>query len=167
MEIPSIHPELDRHSDLLDSSGCSIKLESLALWFSTRQDKEIAEPIQAATILFAADHGVAGTMDIDDNSTIELIRQAGAADSAIAALCKEADSPLHIVDVGVAGSLADIDAVEHAKVRSKGAADITLEPAMSQADYWESVGIGEEMANRAIAAGANLLIASSIACGDR
>jgi len=168
MGIPSIHPEQDRHSILLQPSSCVSKLENLALWFSKRQNKEISDPIQAATVLFAADHGVAHSIEYHPAvSTVERIRDASASESVIAELCRQSGSSLHIVDVGVKECLADIDAVEHAKVRSSGTADITAESAMSQADYWEVVGIGEEMANRTIAAGANLLIAGSIAAGDQ
>jgi len=168
MEIPSIHPEQDRHSILLQPSSCVSKLENLALWFSKRQNKEIPDSIHAATVLFAADHCVANGIEYHKKiSTTERIRNASASDAVIAELCRQAGNSLHIVDVGVAGSLADIDAVEHAKVRSSGTADITVESAMSQAEYWEIVGIGEEMANRTIAAGANLLIAGSISAGHR
>jgi len=168
MGIPSIHPEQDHHSALLQPSTCVSKLENVSLWFSKRQNKETPDSIHAATVLFAADHCVAKTIgDHGEVATIDRIRNVTASDSVIAELCRQAGSSLHVVDVGVRGSLADIDAVEHAKVRSSGTADITVESAMSQAEYWEIVGIGEEMANRTIAAGANLLIAGSIAAGDR
>jgi len=167
VEIPSIHPEQDHHSILLQPSSCVSKLENLALWFSKRQNKEMPDPVQAATVLFAADHSVVNSMGHHKAvSTRERICNAATSDSAISELCRQAGSSLHIVDVGVSGCLADIDAVEHAKVRSSGTADITVESAMSQAEYWEIVGIGEEMANRTIAAGANLLIAGSIGAGD-
>jgi len=168
IEIPSIHPEQNHHSALLQPSGCISRLESTALWFAKRQDKEVPDSIKAATVLFAADHGVSIRMACHrDIATSQRVYDAAANDSVIASLCRQADSNLHIVDVGVAGSLADIDAVEHAKVRATGTADITAEAAMSQEDYWEIVGIGEEMANRCIAAGANLMIAGSISSGNR
>jgi len=168
IEIPSIHPEQDHHSTLLQPTGCMSHMENIALWFAKRQDKEIPDSIQAATILFAADHGVSvGITKHNTVSTMQRIQEAAKSDSVIARLCQQAGSSLHIVDVGVAGSLADIDVIEHAKVRASGTADITFEAAMRQEDYWESVGIGEEMANRSIAAGANLLIASSITSGNR
>jgi len=166
--IPPIHPEQDHHSSLLQSSACMSRLESIALWFAKRQDKEIPDPIKAATVLFAADHGVAnaiGSQPVD--TTIQRVREIAENDSVIASLCEQAGSSLHIVDVGVTGSLADNDMIEHAKVCSSGTADITVDPAMRQQDYWEIVGIGEEMANRTIAAGANLLIAGSVTSGNR
>jgi len=167
--IPSIHPEQNHHSSLLQPSGCMERLESIALWFAKRQDKEVPDAIRPATVLFAADHGVAAAIGRQDaaSTTIQRVKQAAAGDSVIAGLCRQAGSSLHIVDVGVTGSLADNDTVEHAKVRPSGVADITVAPAMRQEDYWEIVGIGEEMANRTIAAGANLLIAGSISAGNR
>jgi len=166
--IPYIHPEQDHHSTLIQASSCISQLENLAIWFSKRQNREIPESIQAAVVLFAADHGVAVSNGCNGAiSTLELVRQAASTESVIANLCKQAQCDLHIVDVGVAGSLADNDMVEHAKVRSSGTPDITAESAMTQMDYWEIVGIGEEMANRAIDQGANLLISSSISSGDR
>lgn len=165
MEIPSIHPEQERHSTLLKPSGCVSRLEAIAVWFSMRQDKAVPEPLKPAVILFAADHGVAEASDYGERTT-DLVRESAASDSAIRLLCQQADASLHIVDLGVADGLVDVDDIEHAKVRSTGTADIRTEAAMDQMNYWECVGIGEEMAHRAIAAGANLLVASSISCGD-
>ena len=168
MEIPSIHPDKDHHSGLLQPSGCISRLESTALWFSKRQDKEIPDPLKAELILFAADHGVASAINpACTAATFARVKQSASEDSAITALCRDADCEVHYVDVGVASNLAELDMVEHAKVRSLGPGDIRHESAMSQSDYWEIVGIGEEMANRAINNGANLLITSSISSGDR
>jgi len=167
MAIPSIHPEQNHRSRLLQNSKGISQLEHLALWFSKRQDKKVPASLQAASVLFAADHGVATATDCNHpHSTLERVQQAASKHSTITDLCQQANCRLHIVDVGVAGSLADNDVVEHAKVRLNGTPDISSEPAMTQADYWEVVGIGEEMANRCIDDGANLLIASSISCGD-
>jgi len=143
------------------------QLEHVASWFSKRQGKPIPDALQAATVLFAADHGVSNRIkNRAPNSTLERVQHAASKNSVIADLCNQASCKLHIVDVGIAGSLADNDMIEHAKVRPNGTPDITIEPAMTQMDYWEVVGIGEEMANRCIDDGANLLIASSISCGD-
>jgi len=168
IEIPSIHPEQDHHSALLRPSSCMSRLESIALWFAKRQNKEIPDSIKAATVLFAADHGVSNSIACQhDISTAQRVHDAVASDAVIANLCRQAGCNLHIVDVGVAGSLTELDMVEHAKVRASGTANITAEAAMRQEDYWEIVGIGEEMANRCIKAGATILIAGSISSGNR
>ncbi|MDQ6993728.1 MAG: nicotinate-nucleotide--dimethylbenzimidazole phosphoribosyltransferase [Mariprofundus sp.] len=165
MEIPAIHPELELHNDLLKPNSCMSHMEDIATWFSKRQNQSVPTPIQATVVLFAADHGVAASLPYRDK-TIALLRQNSAPDSAIRTLCKQAGAKLHIVDLGVIGNVVNMEDIEHAKVSSTGSFDITSEAAMGQMEYWESVGIGEEMAHRAIADGANLLIASSIACHD-
>ncbi|WP_167632225.1 nicotinate-nucleotide--dimethylbenzimidazole phosphoribosyltransferase [Mariprofundus ferrooxydans] len=165
MEIPSIHPEQERHSTLLKPSGYVNQLEAIASWFSMRQNQAIPEPLKPEVILFAADHGVAAPAGHGERTT-DLVRESAAEGSAIRHLCQQAGASLHIVDLGVADGLVDVEDIEHAKVRSNGAADISRQAAMDQMNYWECVGIGEEMAHRAIADGANLLVASSISCGD-
>jgi len=165
MEIPSIHPEQEHLSSLLKPGGCMGRLQEIAVWFSMRQNQSVPELLKPALVLFAADHGVAAAMGYGEK-TADLLRENAAEGSAIRLLCEQAGAKLHIVDLGVADGLVDVDDIEHAKVRSNGSADISTEAAMDQMNYWECVGIGEEMATRAIAAGANLLVAGSISCGD-
>jgi len=166
MEIPSIHPDKKYHSSLIKSSGCISSLESVAAWFSTRQGKKIPDVIKPAVVLFASDHGISTEVDYPDAvTTSELLSAATRDDSPIRKLCARANASLYIVDVGVAGDLSGIDGVEDARVRA-GTANIAHESAMQQSDYWESVGIGEELANRMIAEGANLLISGSISARD-
>jgi len=163
MEIPSIHPEQERHSKLLNRAGCVSRLDDVAIWFAKRQDKPLPDPLQAAVVLFAADHGVAQAGN--GSATITDLIVAAHPDSPIHVLCEQAGASLNIVDVGVAELIADLEGIEHGKI-VPASADITETSAMSQVDYWEAVGVGEEMANRAIAEGANLLVASSISHGD-
>ncbi|OIO74823.1 MAG: nicotinate-nucleotide--dimethylbenzimidazole phosphoribosyltransferase [Zetaproteobacteria bacterium CG1_02_53_45] len=166
MEIPSIYPDQEYHSSLIKPSGCMGRLENIAVWFSTRQGKKIPDAIKPAVVLFAADHGIASEVDYETSATTaELLTAALAENSTIRKLCAQAHAPLYIVDVGVNANLAEVDGIEHAKVRA-GTANPAHESAMNQGDYWECTGIGEEMANRMIADGANLLIAGSIAAHD-
>ena len=166
MEIPSIYPDQEYHCSLIKPSGCMGRMENIAVWFSTRQGKKIPDAIKPAVVLFAADHGISSEVDYAASATTAgLLTAALAENSTIRKLCAQAHAPLYIVDVGVNENLAEIDGVEHAKVRA-GTANIALASAMDQGDYWECTGIGEEMANRMIADGANLLIAGSIAAHD-
>lgn len=163
MDIPSIHPDKAQHSKLLNPTGALSRLEDVAIWFAKRQGLAVPEPLKAAVVLFAADHGVC--KPTEECSTRERLIAAAAPDSPIRTLCRQAGASLHIVDVGVAELIADVEGVEHGKIMP-GSGDISREPAMSQVDYWEAVGVGEEMANRAIADGANLLVAGPISAGD-
>lgn len=166
MEIPSIYPDKEYHSSLIKSSGCMGRMENIAVWFSTRQGKKIPDAIRPAVVLFASDNGITSEVDYGQTTTTaERLRAALCEDSIIRKLCEQANASLYIVDIGVNENLADIDGIEHAKIRA-GCGNIAREPAMDQGDYWECSGIGEEMANRMIADGANLLIAGSISVHD-
>jgi len=161
--IPAIQPAREQHSLLLLPNSALSRLEEIACWFSARQGKELPDTLNVAVVIFAADHG-ANTEKIEPG-TDQMVRNAAHDTSQINALVKQNAASLKIVDVGVVGDLSDVDAIEHAKIRS-GSGNIAKDPAMTQGEYWEAVGLGEDMANQAIADGANLLIAGEISVGN-
>jgi len=165
MEIPAINPDSEHYSTLLQPAGCMSRLEDVANWFAKRQGKEIPDYLKPAIVLFAADHGVAASFTYPESRLTTTARVAHAASevSIIRKLADEAGASLRIINLGVRGELSG---VEVEIVRESGSADIRSHPAMSQEEYWEAVGIGEELAASAIADGANLLIASSLTSGD-
>jgi nicotinate-nucleotide--dimethylbenzimidazole phosphoribosyltransferase len=163
MDIPAIQPAREQHSLLLLPNSALSRLEEIACWFSARQGKELPDTLNVAVVIFAADHG-ASTENIEPG-TDQIVRNAANGTAPINALVKQSAASLKIVDVGVAGDLSDVDAIEHAKIRS-GSGNVAKDPAMTQGEYWEAVGIGEDMANQAIADGANLLIAGEISAGN-
>ncbi len=163
MDIPAIQPAREQHSLLLLPNSALSRLEDIACWFSARQGKELPETLNVAVVIFAADHG-ASTVNIEPG-TDQMVRNAANGTAPIHALVKQSAASLKIVDVGVAGDLSDVDTIEHAKIRS-GSSNVAKAPAMTQSEYWEAVGIGEDMANQAIADGANLLIAGEISVGN-
>ena len=160
MDIPAIQPIPECQISLLVEDGALSRLEEVACWFASRQGKGAPEPLKAAIVLFAADHGVAAP----SRETTEQVRQVAAGQGVINRLLAQGEATLKIVDVGVAGDLSDLPGIEQAKVRS-GSGNIAVTAAMSPAEYWEAVGIGEEMANQTIDAGANLLIAGNLGSG--
>lgn len=161
MDIPAIQPITEQQSSLLVEDGSLCRLEEIACWLASRQGERQPEQLKAAIVIFAADHGV------DPNAgTAALVRQVAEGKGLINRLADHGKASLKIVDVGTAGDLSKVTGVEQARVR-EGSGDITSEPAMSQVEYWEAVGVGEDMANQAIDAGANLLIAGKIGSGHR
>ncbi|ATX81020.1 nicotinate-nucleotide--dimethylbenzimidazole phosphoribosyltransferase [Mariprofundus ferrinatatus] len=165
MEIPVINPESEHYSSLLQPAGCISRLEDVANWFAKRQGKELPDQLKPAIVLFAADHGVAASLSHQDSrsGTAGRVAHATSSDSVIRKLAKEAGASLSIVNLGVRDEITGVDSET---VRESGSGDIRVEPAMSQEEYWEAVGIGEELAARAISDGANLLATSSLASGD-
>jgi nicotinate-nucleotide--dimethylbenzimidazole phosphoribosyltransferase len=128
-----------------------------------RQGKELPKALNAAVVIFAADHGKSNG-DIGPG-TDKMVRKVATGKAIINALAAQNAVSLKIVDVGVEADLSDLDAIENVKIRA-GSGNITKGPAMTQSEYWEAVGIGEDMANQAIAGGANLLIAGDIGAGN-
>ena len=160
MDIPAIQPIPEYQSSLLVEDGALSRLEEVACWFVARQGKPTPEPLKAAIVLFAADHGVAG----ENQETADQVRRIASGQALIKRMAAQNEATLKIVDVGVTADLSDVEGIEQAKVRS-GSGNIATTAAMSPAEYWEAVGIGEEMANQAVDAGANLLIAGNIGAG--
>jgi len=163
MNIPVVQPSREHRSLLLLPNSALSRLEEIACWFSARQGKELPEPLQAAVVIFAADHG--GNSKKVKSGVDRMVRNIAAGKAAINTLVEQSGASLTIVDVGVAADLSDMDAIVHANIRS-GSDDVGKGPAMTQHEYWEAVGIGEDMANQAVADGANLLIAGDISNGN-
>lgn len=165
MKIPSIEQqayqqalEQQRHL-LFPSLG---RLGELACWFAARQGKNPPEDLRPACVVFAADHGIADDLE-DGLSTADLLAQLASEQAPAKVL--ECMPAVTLVDVGVAGEIDDGLDIERMRI-APGTANIATEAAMSQEHYWEAVGIGEEMANRMVADGANLLIAGNLGCGS-
>jgi len=160
MDIPAIQPIPECQISLLVEDGALSRLEEIACWFASRQGRRAPELLNAAVVIFAADHGIAGS----SRETAEQVRQIAAGQALINRMLEQGGASLKVVDVGVAADLSDVAGIEHAKVRS-GSGNIATTAAMSPAEYWEAVGLGEEMANQAVDAGANLLIAGNLGSG--
>ncbi|MDX8401814.1 MAG: nicotinate-nucleotide--dimethylbenzimidazole phosphoribosyltransferase [Mariprofundaceae bacterium] len=172
MNIPAIDQQAweqarARQDRLTKPTGALGRLEEVACWFAARQGREVPEPVRAAIVVFAGDHGVVaeGVSAYPAEVTAQMVRNFAAGGAAINVLARLHDASLCVVDVGVAAPLDDVDGIRHGKVRL-GAGNIAVEPAMNEIEYWEAVGIGETMAERAVAAGANLLIAGDMGIGN-
>ncbi|RMG91679.1 MAG: nicotinate-nucleotide--dimethylbenzimidazole phosphoribosyltransferase [Zetaproteobacteria bacterium] len=159
---------LARQARLTKPEGALGRLEDLACWFAARQGRAIPESLQPHIVVFAADHGVTkeGVSAYPREVTAQMVRNFASGGAAINVLARQCGASLSIVDVGVDADLSDVDELEHAKIRARGSGNIAREPAMTEIEYWEAVGIGQEMANRAIDAGANLLIAGDMGIGN-
>lgn len=156
-----------RQSQLLMPPGGLGRLGELACWMAARQSRVVPEAVVPHVAVFAADHGVTaeGLSAQPPEMTATAVRNMAAGKAAINVLARQNGASLDIVDVGVDADLSDLGTIEHAKVR-RGAGNIVYEPAMSQDEYWQAVGVGEDMASRAISAGANLLIAGDVGIGN-
>ncbi len=170
MGIPSIQQqalsEARAHQAVLSLSPYALgRMGDIACWFAARQGKAIPDDLKPAIVLFAADHAVAADIPVDGPDTAAQVRLIAEGRSAVSLAADAVGVEVRLVDVGVAGELDDLDGIEHARI-APGCGHLVAGPTMSQEDYWEAVGIGEEMANRAVADGANLLIAGDVGRGN-
>ena len=172
MSIPPIDQQAfeaarQRQAKLAMPSGALGQLGELVCWLAARQGKAVPDTLLPHVTIFASDHNVVveGVSPNMPEMTEKAVRCMAGGHAAINVLACQCGAGLRIVDVGVAADLSDLQGIEHAKVRN-GSGNIVHEPAMTQEEYWQAVGIGEEMANRAIADGANLLIAGDVGIGN-
>ena len=171
MAIPSIHQQIYRQAKARQA-GLAVPMDGLgrlgeiACWIAARQGRAIPDDLKPAIVLFASDHALAGDArdDGQGESSAEQVRHIAAGTAAVNILAA-GRADIQVVDMGVDGDLSGVDGVVHARM-ANACAPIATASAMSQVDYWEAVGIGEDMANKAVAAGANLLVAGDIGRGN-
>ena len=156
-----------RQARLTKPPGSLGKLEDLACWFAARFGDPVPGRLRPAIVVFAGDHEVVaeGVSAWPQEVTAQMVRNFASGGAAINVLAREIGAQLAVVDVGVAADLSDLDEIYHGKVRW-GAGNIVRESAMREEELADAVRIGEAMAQRAVKAGANLLIAGEMGIGN-
>lgn len=155
-----------RIDGLIKPLGSLGELEELAVRLSAITGQMRFRFDRKATIVMAADHGVtdegisAAPKDVTWIQTLNMTKGI----TGVCAFAKEARSDLYIVDIGVDRDLSDAP-IHHRKVRC-GTANFTREAAMTQEEALEAIGVGIEMAERALADGAQLLAVGEMGIGN-
>lgn len=167
IDVEAENAARDRQDLLTKPQGALGRLEDVACWFAGRQGNAVPDALVPWVCVFAGDHGVTaeGISAYPAAVTGEMVRNFARGGAAINVLARQIGATLRVVDVGVDADLSALEGIVHAKVR-RGTGNIARESAMSEAEYWQAVGIGEEQAQQAIEAGANLLIAGDMGIGN-
>jgi len=159
------HDEARLHQQQLTKPpGALGVLEDLACWLAGCQRQAIPVPLRPTVTLFAADHGVAaeGVSAFPQSVTVEMVKNFANGGAAINVLARQHHVHLQVVDVGVAGDLSALgDAIIHAKIAA-ASGNIAHGPAMNRVQRERALQVGRDQADRAIDAGANLLIAGEM-----
>lgn len=157
---------LQRQNALTKPAGSLGVLETVACRFAAWQGQAIPAALQPAITVFAGDHGVTaeGVSAYPSIVTGEMVKNFAAGGAAICVLARALAARLEVVDVGVLGTLAELPIV-HAKVAA-GTANLAVTAAMSQQQATAALEVGRAAARRAIAQGANLLIAGDMGIGN-
>ena len=156
------------HQDnLTKPRGALGRLEDIACWLAARQGKVSPDALRPHIAVFAADHGVCeeGVSAYPSVVTGEMVKNFARGGAAINVLAKQCGANLSIVDIGVISDLSGIEGVEKRRVRH-GTANLLREAAMGEAECEAAVAAGRDVAQQAIAAGANLLIAGEMGIGN-
>jgi len=167
IDVVALDAARKRQDSLTKPQGSLGNLEDIACWFAARQGKEVPDMLRPHICVFAGDHGVVaeGVSAFPSVVTAEMLKNFAAGGAAINVLAKQNAASLTVVDVGVQSDVLTIEGIEHAKVRA-GTGNITKEAAMTEWEYWQAVAVGEEQAEKAIADGANILVAGDMGIGN-
>lgn len=156
------------HLDSLTKPVGSLgRLEDMAAKFVTGSPGDLKLPLQRAVYVFAADHGVVseGVSAYPQEVTLQMVRNFLHGGAAISVLARQHQAALLVVDVGVNGELGAAPGLHNAKVgygtRSFASGHAMTEPQMAQA-----LTVGFELADRAAAAGQQLIAVGEMGIGN-
>jgi nicotinate-nucleotide--dimethylbenzimidazole phosphoribosyltransferase len=159
----SARDALDRKTKPRGSLG---RLEGLAAQIAAIRGTVSPEPLRAAIVVAAADHGVAseGVSAYPQEVTRQMLDNFAAGGAAISVLARRADADLVVVDAGV------IDASGHAAVRDArmgaGTANAVAGPAMPREQAAEAIRRGEELARELTSAGVTVVALGDMGIGN-
>ncbi len=139
----------DRQANLTKPPGSLGRLEDLAVRLAAIQRKDHPTTRGRAIVIFAGDHGVTedGVSPYPSEVTGQMLENFVSGGAAINALAGVADADVIVVDVGTLqpGTLAD-DGAFHARSVRRGTRNMVNEPAMTEAELDEALGVGRSEA---------------------
>jgi nicotinate-nucleotide--dimethylbenzimidazole phosphoribosyltransferase len=155
--------ELDRKTKPRGSLG---RLEQLAAQLAAVYRTVTPEPLRAAIVVAAADHGVAaeGVSAYPQEVTRQMLANFASGGAAISVLARSGGAELHVVDAGVS------EPFEHPAIRDlrlgPGTVNATAGPAMSRDAAAEAIARGASLARELTGAGANVIALGDMGIGN-
>jgi nicotinate-nucleotide--dimethylbenzimidazole phosphoribosyltransferase len=116
-------------------------------------------PDRAVVAVFAADHGVyaQGVTPWPQEVTVQMVANFAAGGAAVNAFAQQLGARVVVVDVGVAGALEPATDLFDHRVRP-GSRDLSVEPAMTDAEARAALDAGVQVAARLVAEGHRCLL---------
>jgi nicotinate-nucleotide--dimethylbenzimidazole phosphoribosyltransferase len=155
--------ELDRKTKPRGSLG---RLEALAVTLVGIRGTVALEPLQAAIVVAAADHGVAqeGVSAYPQEVTRQMLGNFASGGAAISVLARQAGAELVVVDAGV------VEPFAHPAVRDlrlgPGTGNAAEGPAMTRELASEAIRRGEALARELVDEGANVVALGDMGIGN-
>ena len=168
----AVQRAVERQATLTKPPGSLGRLEQLSLRLAGIFGSERPDPRGVAVILAAADLGVAaqGVSAYPAEVTAAMVRnllptESGPGGAAICAMAEQFGARLYPMDAGVRAELPLHPALVRAAVR-RGTDDLSLGPAMAVGEALALLLAGAELAQRAGAEGAGLLVPAELGIGN-
>lgn len=156
------------HLDSLTKPVGSLgRLEDMAAKFVAGSPGDLNLPLQRAVYVFAADHGIVseGVSAYPQEVTLQMVRNFLHGGAAISVLARQHQAALLVVDVGVNGELGAAPGLHNAKV-GYGTRSFASGHAMTEPQMVEALTVGFEIADRAAAAGQQLIAVGEMGIGN-
>ena len=163
----------ERQAQLTKPAGALGLLEDLSVRLAGVFGSERPHPRGVAVIVAAGDHGVVqeGVSAYPPEVTPAMVANftantpAGPGGAAVNAIARTVGAKVYVADVGVNAELPAHPALHDLKVRM-GTRNLRLESAMTEAETIQAVLAGSELAGRAIAEGADLIVPGEMGIGN-
>ncbi len=142
-------------------------LEDIAAQVVAIRGDHLSDSPSKAVYVFAADHGVTdeGVSAYPREVTRQMVLNFLSEGAAINVLARLHGAALHVVDVGVDADFVSIPGLLHHKVRN-GTRNMLREPAMSEQEVEQALGIGYQLGSEAAAAGNTIVAIGEMGIGN-
>jgi len=162
-----------RQAQLTKPLGALGRLEEAAIWMSSVQGTCPPHPfVGPHLVIFAGDHGIArcaGTSAYPPEVTAQMVANFATGGAAANALARQFGAHMRVTDVSVDAEPNYLDAIDPqvaARRVRRGSGSIDREDAMTPQEAEAAVHLGRTLADEAIDAGADVLIAGDMGIGN-
>ena len=172
-DAASMQAARERQAQLTKPAGALGLLEELSVRLAGVFRTATPHPRGAAVIVAAGDHGVVqeGVSAYPPEVTPAMVANftastpSGMGGAAVNAIARTVGARVYVADVGVNAVLPTHPALENLKVRM-GTRNLRLESAMTREETLQAVLAGADLAGRAIADGADLIVPGEMGIGN-
>ncbi len=156
-----------RQQQLTKPLGSLGRMEQVAIRLAGLQGVKTPDLERVRIVVFAADHGVAasGVSAFPQEVTAQMMANFAAGGAAISVLARSLGVKLEVVDVGVLGEPANYPGVVYDRAAA-GSANLLYQDAMAAEVFETALGAGKRALDRAVDAGAQLIIGGEMGIGN-
>lgn len=158
---------LERQAVLTKPPGSLGRLEEVAVTLASQQGSGRPSVDQVHIAIFAGDHGVCaeGISAFPQEVTGQMIANFAHGGAAISVMARHLDATLEVINLGTVTPVPDLQGVNQLQI-APGTANLAVEPAMTSHQVSAALQAGDDVAERAAAAGAQLFIGGDMGIGN-